>query len=58
MDRLELMKLFTRIYETRSLSRAARDLATTQSTVSKLEDLKNQISGTSITTGACPEVKA
>ena len=35
MDRLELMKLFTRIYETRSLSRAARDLATTQSTVSK-----------------------
>ena len=35
MDRLELMKLFTRIYETRSLSRAARDLGTTQSTVSK-----------------------
>lgn len=29
-----------------------------QSTVSKLEELKNQIPGTSITTGACPEIKA
>lgn len=29
-----------------------------QSTVSKLEELKAQISGTSITTGACPDVKA
>ena len=29
-----------------------------QSTLSKLEELKNQISGTSITTGACPEIKA
>ena len=29
-----------------------------QSTVSKLEELKSQISGTSITTGACPDIKA
>ncbi len=29
-----------------------------QSTVSKLEELKAQISGTTITTGACPEIKA
>lgn len=29
-----------------------------QSTLSKLEELKNQISGTSITTGACPDIKA
>ena len=29
-----------------------------QSTVSKLEELKTQIAGTSITTGACPEIKA
>src|SRR5882724_4385311 len=29
------MKLFTRIYETRSFSKAARELATTQPTVSK-----------------------
>ena len=35
MDRIDLMKLYTRIYETRSFSRAARDFATTQPTVSK-----------------------
>lgn len=29
-----------------------------QSTVSKLEELKTQISGTSITTGTCPDIKA
>ena len=29
-----------------------------QSTVSKLEELKTQIPGTEITTGACPDVKA
>ena len=29
-----------------------------QSTLSKLEELKAQISGTSITTGTCPEIKA
>lgn len=29
-----------------------------QSTVSKLEELRTQISGTSITTGACPDIKA
>ena len=35
MDRIDLMKLYTRIYETRSFSRAARDFGTTQPTVSK-----------------------
>jgi DNA-binding transcriptional LysR family regulator len=35
MDRIELMQLFIRIHETRSFSRAARELATTQPTVSK-----------------------
>jgi DNA-binding transcriptional LysR family regulator len=35
MDRIDLMKLFTRIYETRSFSRTARDLGITQPTVSK-----------------------
>jgi DNA-binding transcriptional LysR family regulator len=35
VDRIELMKLYTRIYETRSFSRTARDLGTTQPTVSK-----------------------
>ncbi len=30
----------------------------TQSTVSKLEELKSEIAGTSITTGACPDIKA
>ena len=29
-----------------------------QTTLSKLEELKNQIPGTSITTGACPDIKA
>ena len=29
-----------------------------QSTVSKLEELRTQISGTSITTGVCPDIKA
>jgi DNA-binding transcriptional LysR family regulator len=35
MDRIELMQLFIRIHETRSFSQAARELATTQPTVSK-----------------------
>jgi DNA-binding transcriptional LysR family regulator len=35
VDRIELMRLFTRIHETRSLSQTARDLDTTQPTVSK-----------------------
>jgi len=35
VDRIALMKLYTRIYETRSFSRTARDLGTTQPTVSK-----------------------
>jgi DNA-binding transcriptional LysR family regulator len=35
MDRIQQMRLFTRIYETRSLSRAACDIGTTQPTVSK-----------------------
>jgi LysR family transcriptional regulator for bpeEF and oprC len=35
VDRIDLMKLFTRIYETHSFSQAARELATTQPTVSK-----------------------
>ncbi len=35
VDRIDLMKLYTRIYETRSFSRAARDFGTTQPTVSK-----------------------
>jgi len=35
MDRIQQMRLFTRIFETRSFSRAARDLGTTQPTVSK-----------------------
>jgi len=35
VDRIELMRLFTRIHETRSLSQTARDLGTTQPTVSK-----------------------
>jgi DNA-binding transcriptional LysR family regulator len=35
MDRVEMMRLFTRLYETRSFSRAARELVTTQPTVSK-----------------------
>jgi len=35
MDRFELMQMFVRIYETQSLSEAARELKTTQPTVSK-----------------------
>jgi DNA-binding transcriptional LysR family regulator len=35
MDRIDQMRLFTRIFETRSFSRAARDLGMTQPTVSK-----------------------
>jgi DNA-binding transcriptional LysR family regulator len=35
MDRIELMQLFVRIHETRSFSQAARELGTTQPTVSK-----------------------
>ncbi len=29
----------------------------TQATVSKLEELKTQIAGSSVSTGACPEAK-
>jgi len=35
MDRIQQMRLFARVYETRSFSRAARELNTTQPTVSK-----------------------
>jgi DNA-binding transcriptional LysR family regulator len=35
VDRIDLMKLFTRIHETRSFSQAAREMGTTQPTVSK-----------------------